>query len=344
MGNYKVYDGQGNWLDPCDHEIYFLDNQNPPVWQKIDPNTRDIKYHDGTYTNGWPTWKTMTCECLCPEGSTLNVLTGNCESIESPVFPGTPQTLNFAGVVSSYNKFGLRLYSPIGLLSSPSAGVLNSPNFTLPLLYPSGTTTVKDSAGTTVSILSQTQSDLWGRDTPSNTDGRMNIAGVWAGSNVETSFTSCININVEKEYILAIAADNYVKLEIDLGATGTYAVLFNGYLTSSQTICFNSLHAFPITLPVGNHIIRLTGNNSPGGQSSVVAEIYDIDLTTFQGTLLNNSNVAADIEPYIHFSSKSLIGISVAPPGTLPQDYTCASGTLDLCAGVPVCIVTVPCL
>lgn len=347
MGNYKVYDGQGNWLDPCDHEIYFLDDQLG--WQRIDPNTRDIRYHDGTYTNGWPTWKPMTCECLCPEGSTLNPLTGTCQSIESPTFPGTPQILTEISRNGVYNKFGIRLFSPIGLISSPSPGVITCPNYTLPLLYPSGTATVKDSALVSVPVLSQVQSDLWGRDISSGANdpnkpfGRMNNAGLAFAINATISFSSCVNINVQKEYILAISADNYVKLEIDLGATGSFSTLFNGFNTSSATISFNSLHAFPVTLPVGNHVIKLTANDA-GGYAGTVAEIYNITLSDFQNTLLNGTNVESDLEPYIHFTSKSLRNISIAPPGTLPTDYVCASGTLDLCSGAPVCIVEVPCL
>lgn len=340
MGNYKVFDGT-DWLDPCFHDIYFLDSQK--VWQLLDPKVRDINYHDGTYTAGFPTWKPMTCICTCPEFSIPNPVTGACQALQTPVFPGTPQLLDAGDTVTSYNKFGIRLYKELGLLASPSSGVITSPNFSLPLLYPSATNVVKDTAGTTVPILSQKQSQLWGIDDQVSTYGRLNIAGVWAGNLTETSFSSCINITTQKEYILAIAADNYVKLEIDLGATGSFAVLFNGYLAASDTICFNSLHAFPITLPTGNHIIKLTGKNA-GSSSSVVAEIYDIPLATFQSTLLNSANVAADIEPYIHFTSRTLIGVSIAPPGTLPSEYTCLTGTLDLCAGVPVCRIDVDCI
>jgi hypothetical protein len=340
MGDYKVFDGQ-NWLDPCFHDIYFLDRQLG--WQLLDPKVRDINYHDGTYTAGFPTWKPMTCICTCPEFSIPNPITGACQALQSPVFPGIPQLLDAGDTVTSYNKFGIRLYKELGLLASPSSGVITSPNFSLPLLYPTGTTTVKDTAGITVPILSQKQSQLWGIDDLS-TYGRMNLAGVWAGNLLETSFSSCINITAQKEYILAIAADNYVKLEIDLGATGSFAVLFNGYAAGSDTVCFNSLHAFPITLPVGNHIIKLTGKNIANSNASVVAEIYEIPLATFQSTLLTSTNVAADIEPYIYFTSKTLIGVSIAPPGTLPSEYTCLTGTLDLCAGVPVCRIDVDCV
>lgn len=342
MGDYKIYDGQ-NWLDPCYHDIYFLDEQLG--WQLIDPKVRDIRYHDGTYTSGWPTWKPMKCICTCPEGSTANALTGACEVLQTPVFPGVPQKISKAIEVGSYNKLGIRLYKSIGNLTTPA--------FTLPLKFVS--TVVKDSASTVIPILSTTQSELWGKSN-GTTFGRLNKAGVWNRSNTgavpggeEFSFNVCFNIGETKEYICAISGDNYVKLEVALntvGNVGPYTTIFDGTTATTDTACFYHLHAFPITLPAGNHVIKLTGKNATGGatQASVVAEIYDIPLATFQSTLLTATNVEADLSPYIYFSSKKLIGISTAPPGTLPSQYTCPTGTLDLCAGVPVCRIPVDCI
>lgn len=352
MGDYKIYDGQ-DWLDPCYHDIYFLDEQLG--WQLLDPKVRSINYHDGTYTAGFPTWKPITCTCTCPEFSTPNPLTGKCQTIQTPTFPGTPQIIKKAGRVTSYNKYGVRLYKSIGNLATPT--------FALPLKFVSSV--VKDNASVTIPILSTTESDLWGRNLPQNNPanegfGRLNNAGVWNRSNTdfvdageEFSFNVCFNINATKEYICAIAGDNYVKLEVALntiGNIGPYTTIFDGTTASTDTACFYHLHAFPITLPSGNHVIKLTGKNAgtPGpGQFSaagVVAEIYDISLTTFQSTLLSATNVERDLNPYIYFSSKNLIGVATAPPGTLPSEYFCQNGTLDLCAGVPVCRIDVDCI
>jgi hypothetical protein len=352
MGDYKVFDGQ-DWLDPCFHDIYFLDEQLG--WQLLNPKVRDIRYHDGTYTGNYPTWKPMTCICTCPEFSTPNPLTGKCQTIQAPSFPGTPQIIKKASRNTAYNKLGVRLYKSIGDLSAPI--------FSLPLKYVTGI--VKDNASVTIPILSTTESMLWGKNTPVNSPlneafGRLNNAGVWNRNNTdfvdageEFSFNVCFNINTSKEYICAIAGDNYIKLEVALntiGGIGPFTTIFDGTTATSATACFNHLHAFPITLPSGNHVIKLTGKNAgtpgPGAFSAaaVVAEIYDIPIATFQSTLLNASNVEADLNPYIYFSSKNLIGISTAPPGTLPSEYVCPIGTLDFCAGVPVCRIDVDCI
>ena len=342
MGDYKIFDGQ-NWLDPCYHDIYIKDKQLG--WQLLDPKVRDIRYHDGTYTSGWPTWKPMTCICTCPQGSTASALTGACEVLQTPVFPGIAQIITAADNEPSYNKFGIRLYKSLGDLTAPV--------FTLPLTFV--TNIVKDAASTAIPILSTTQSVLWGK-TDGTTNGRLNIAGVWNTTNTltvpggaEFSFNVCFNIGEAKEYICAIAGDNYIKLEVALntiGGIGPFTTIFDGTTATSGTICFNYLHAFPISLPAGNHIIKLSGKNATGGssQAAVVAEIYDIPLQTFQSTLLNASNVEADLLPYIYFSSKNLIGVATAPTGTLPSQYSCPTGTLDFCAGVPVCRIPVDCI
>ena len=347
MGDYKIFDGQ-NWLDPCYHDIYIKDRQLG--WQLLDPKVRDIRYHDGTYTSGWPTWKPMTCICTCPEGSTASALTGACEVLQTPVFPGIAQIIKAASNVPSYNKFGIRLYKSLGDLTAPV--------FTLPLTFV--TNIVKDAASTAIPILSTTQSVLWGK-TDGTTNGRLNVAGVWNRSDTtsvpaleEFSFNVCFNIGEAKEYICAIAGDNYIKLEVALntiGGIGPFTTIFNGTTATSDTVCFNYLHAFPIKLPAGNHIIKLTGKNAVGSNNpadpsaaAVVAEIYDIPLPTFQSTLLNASNVEADLNPYIYFSSKNLIGVATAPAGTLPSQYSCPTGTVDFCAGVPVCRIPVDCI
>jgi hypothetical protein len=346
MGNYKVFDGT-DWLDPCFHDIYFLDQQLG--WQILDPNARNINYHDGTMTAGFPTWKPMTCICTCPEFSTPNPITGKCQALQTPMFPGTPQIIKKALSEISYNKLGIKLFKSLGDLTAPV--------FALPLTYVGSV--VKDSASVAIPVLSTTESDLWGRDTGASnmTLGRLNNAGVWNRTDTsqvvggeEFGFNVCFNIATTKEYICAIAGDNYVKLEVALntiGGVGPFITIFDGFTASADTLCFYHLHAFPITLPAGNHVIKLTGKNATTqatSKVSVVAEIYDISLATFQSTLLKATNVQADLTPYIYFSSKNLIGIATAPPGTLPSQYVCPTGVLDVCAGVPVCRIDVDCL
>jgi hypothetical protein len=346
MGNYKVFDGT-DWLDPCFHDIYFLDQQLG--WQILDPNARNINYHDGTMTAGFPTWKPITCICTCPEFSIPDPTTGKCQALQTPVFPGTPQVIKKASRNAAYNKLGVLLFKSLGDLTAPI--------FSLPLTYVGSV--IKDSASTTVPILSTTESDLWGRDIGASNIplGRLNNAGVWNRDDTtlvdpgeEFSFNVCFNIATSKEYICAISGDNYVKLEVALntiGGVGPYTTIFDGTTSNQGDRCFFNLFAFPITLPSGNHVIRLTGKNFNGpvkSQAAILAEIYDIPLATFQSTLLKATNVEADINPYIYFSSKNLIGIATAPSGTLSSEYSCPVGVLDVCAGVPVCRIDVDCL
>lgn len=340
MGNYKIFDGT-TWVDPCDREVRYVSSTN--TFELLDPVNRNIYYFDGN------TWLPMNCNCNCPEGSVLNIVTNKCEIFESPVFTGTPQIISPAENVQSYNKYGIKLYNSIGTLSSPT--------YNLPLVFYNTSAGVRDQSGTVLPVLGTAQSDLWGRDIGSAnlSLGRLNNAGVWkttdttnVPANEEFSFNVCFNIPQAKEYICAIAADNYVKLEIALNTINTigpYTTIFDGTTAYTATDCFYSLHAFPVTLPAGNHVIKLTGkNDNTVSQAGLVAEIYDIFLPTFQTTLLNSTNVEADLLPYIYFSSKNLIGIAMAPPETLPEDYSCTNGTLDLCAGVPVCKIETDCI
>ncbi len=287
----------------------------------------------------------------CPDGT---VLVGN-ECVDTEVIAATFTGLTFPVVAgdkfSSYNKFGIRLYPDISALTLPL--IAYGTNAAYALYQNAGT-------GAVVAPLANVQSKLWGCDTTSNptcgtgsTGGRLNQVGVWATGypdDTELPFTFCVDLENTKQYLIGIAGDNKVKIYIDnvlhvfLDASNTLYGLNN----SAVTRPFIHWHVFPITLTAGAHTIKLVGLNIDGNKS-FGAEIYDIDLTTFQSTLLNPAvsapncgNVDADLEPYIIFSTGDYIGMTVPDPNDAEGTWSCPDGyTLDECTGTPTCTIVV---
>jgi hypothetical protein len=322
-----------------------LNTQDSVFWAALPLISAEVIVNTGT-TN----CKTADCPSCeepcgaCPEGY-LQV--GN-ECVQEEIVPATYtgglMLLQPGDNVSSYNNFGIRLYDDISTYNLPiiGAGATNA------------TFTVRDTNGTGVVIpqLANIQSTLWGCSTPatcstfilpsSTYGGRLNKAGLWAPGypdDTELCFEFCINIVTTKQYIVGIAGDNSVKFYID----GISTVQLNG--NGSVTKPFNHWHAFPITLTAGEHTIRLCGIND-SGNAAFAAEIYDIDLVTFQATLLdpavgpgNCGNALIDIDPYIIFSTFDYIG-QLIPNPSLPGVWQCPDGsTPDYCTGIPQCII-----
>lgn len=327
--DYKIYDGT-DWVSPCDKEIRLRTPSG--TWEWIDAKNKDVHYFDGI------NWKPMTCDCLCEPGYTLNILTNECEKFETPEFVGTHVTLVKGPVKTSYGNSGLWVYKAIGSITAPT--------IPLPVVTTgsndSSSYSVNDSSGTAVPVLnSNIQSVLWGNNT--DTAGRLNNIGTWDKLTADIvmhtlSFTFCLNIAESKEYLIGIAGDNYVKLDIDLNSTGTFTPVVNFTNPSNPTRNFRRWHVFPITLPAGSHKIKLTGLNGDD-IGCFGAEIYDIDLATFQSTLANSSVTITDLQPKILFSTEQFIGVTIVEDGTLVGTYTCPEGTTyDSCRGVPTCV------
>lgn len=288
-----------------------------------------------------------TTNCSCPERYIK--IDGECVEtiVVNANYTGTTVTLNQGNKSNAYSKFGLRLYPDITANPKPLVG--NGSPYS-----------VIDNNGTGVTItplISSLQSTLWGCQSPtacstfvfpsSSYGGRLNIAGLWneaynaSGDGPELSFEYCIEIAESKQYLIGIAGDNKVKLYVD----GILNVFLNAP-PSTSTVPFNYWHVFPITLTAGTHIIRLSGINTDFTSAAFAAEIYNIDLATFQSTLTipalglgNCGNTVSDLEPYIIFSTENMIGLNVPDPNT-PGEWECPEGyTLDECDGVPVCTI-----
>lgn len=280
--------------------------------------------------------------CECPEGYTL--VGDNCEAeIEvAAQYSGELLTLTEGAKNLGYCRFGLRLYPDITTMTWPILG--DGANNSLYVVEQN------NGAGAVVNPTANIQNEVWGK--PGNPcftgdqGGRLNIAGVWANNyplNSELAFEFCVTITglFPKQYMIGLAGDNFVKFYID----GNLAVHLNAPV-DTVTIPYNYWHVFPITLSPGTHIIKLAGLNL----SSVAAfagEIYDITLAQFQATLMtpavsagNCGTSPADLEPYILFTTRDLVGQQVANP-SVPGVWSCPGGDpVDFCAGIPVCKIT----
>jgi hypothetical protein len=370
MSTFKIFDGT-NWVDPCKCNISILDIDGT-TYQQIDPNNCIVSYFDGT------NWCPITCPCECPAGYTFNPATNSCElpgTIE-PAIPtgGTTIPIIDGDTSEAYSDFGARLYEDVSGKTYPLNGYQN-PNGTLGCTSGTSCYLVRESAGTgpalVINQVSAPASDIFNSQGGSIL-GRLNIAGLWAtgwpdGQWLTVEF--CLDILATKTYIFAIAGDNKIRANItsttfnggvvDLNLVNLWDTsTANGTGGETTTSTFKFWHMFPITLPAGNHIFKLSGRNN-SGERSFAAEIYDIPVgnagdvwptqQTLRALMTSTTATPADLGTFIAFSTESL---KVTPPLVIPAfgqtiTWSCPSGgTLDLCNGVPQCIVpgdSIPC-
>tara|TARA_R110002153_G_scaffold116125_3_gene259747 strand:+ start:5045 stop:7000 length:1956 start_codon:yes stop_codon:yes gene_type:complete len=304
----------------------------------------------------------------------------------SPDYSGDLLTITSVNDQLSYSKFGLRLYSDISSLTYPIVGSGFGSSFKLydnagagPAIVPLLTgvqSTLWGADGTPGSA-----ADLAGCG---NTDlvtkgGKLNKTGIWANNaprkidvindwdaanpsnlwdsltiqqqlieldKAKVSFEFCVDFPKEKQYLIGVGADNEVVVDID-GVTVLYlGSALQPIYEGESTVPFNYWHVFPITVSAGQHTIKLSGINHFSA-AAFGAEIYDIDLATFQTNLTTPftsspscGNIEADLEPYILFSTKDQVGNQVVDPAN-PGIYTCPDGSeVDFCNGTPSCLVT----
>ena len=283
-----------------------------------------------------------TGPCECEEGFVYNAETNECEKTVKTAAEYSGNLLPIvAGSKSQYYcDFGVRVYPDITSLAWPLYGQGN----------PTYVVNQNNGSGALVTPTNNIQNNAFGSSivgcTTGYTGGRLNKAGIWAtgfGTNQELSFDFCIDIEgtVDKQYMIGIAGDNYVKFYID----GVLAVFLDAPGSPVPTGSFRYWHTFPLTLPPGNHTIKLSGLDLQA-PAAFAAEIYDITLSNFQANLLypsvssgNCGSTEAQLEPYIIFSTRDYIGQSVPDP-SVPGEWSCPDGSLvDYCQGIPVCTV-----
>lgn len=358
-------------LNQCYHVTLFEASSVPTPYIPIDWNTVTAiafsSCEQCQATSGQP--------CLeCPPGFTLNE--GVCEQTNySPAsYTGNTIPITAGAKDPAYSSFGLILYPDITGYTFPLYG--NGAT------VPSYSVIDNNGAGAIVTPLlggfaSFHLSNLWGMYDPGTgcpatgtTGGRLNATGIWPTPaspgnytpyNEEVCFEFCVTTDVEKQYLIGIGGDNIVKIYVDdLVTPKVHLNAINGTIVNP----FAFWHVFPITLSAGTHIIKLCGINlqnvnPPNPPTPTVAaiggEIYDIDLATFQLNLTTAAtvppfcgNVDADLEPYILFSTRDLIGTTIADPDS-PGEWVCPDGyTFTTCNGTPECLQiatapTIPC-
>ena len=283
--------------------------------------------------------------CECPEGFTYNEVTELCERVTETIaqYTGTLLPLVAGNKSQYYCDSGLRLYPDITSLTWPvyGNGATNA----------SYTLNDNNGAGAVVIPTDNVINEAFGGNTSGcnisqQNGGRLNIAGVWATgfpNDQELSFEFCIEVegSENKQFVIGIAGDNYVKFYVD----GTLAVNLDSP-GNSVTTPFRHWHAFPFILSPGSHTIKVSGLNF-GSLASFAAEVYDIDLVTFQANLLypavgagNCGTTLATLEQYILFSTRDYINQSVPNPND-PGVWSCPDGEdVDYCNGVPICKIT----
>lgn len=370
MSNYKIFDG-ANWIDPCPCNISVMDASG--AFQLIDPVNCVVKYFDGT------TWCDITCPCECPPGYEFNLATNACELIT--IEPATPSGGVTVPIVAgdtaySYGSTGARLYEDISSKAFPLNAWQDSTICPPTLPYCTAGYQVYESAGVgsilNIDAIADPGNPVFVNSPATLTDGRLNIAGIWAtGYGIEEwlPVEFCISIPKTQTYIFAIAGDNQVKASIT-------STTFNGGVTDFELVnlwgstdptgvpsdtgvtrTFSIWHMFPITLPAGNHTLKLAGYDF-GTTATFGAEIYDIpignplDVWPTDQTLyafMNSTTVTvSDLEPFILFTTRDLVQtppLLVAAPGETIT-WECPSGTvLSECYGVPSCISidSIPC-
>jgi hypothetical protein len=339
---WKIYDGT-NWLDPCNCNIHVLDSTN--TWVLLDPKNCPVKYWNGC------AWVPILCPCNCPEGYIQNPSTGECEQITlSPaVFTGSTANIIAGDKISQYGQFGARMYQDITLNTWPIIGFQSG-----------GVYILRDNNGVGVSIPINATSTNSIFQSVNSATGRLNICGVWANPWPVTlnnpvleddwlKFEFCIDIPEEKQFVMAIAGDNQVRIQIDSAAFGGLVdIVTLKAATSASDVAINSFvtepfdywHMFPITLPAGSHRLILAGSDA-GGNNTVGIEIYNRTRDEMI-PLMAAGAVVSDLEPYILFSTKNLVQL---PPLTIAASgatgtWSCSDALLTFsdCYGVPACV------
>ncbi len=379
MGTYKVFDGT-NWVDICDCAL----NVFHPVqgWTDVNPSNCVVKYFDGT------NWCPINCGgavCTCPNGYVFNPTTNLCERVvfqsgtASASSGCTLYSIVKGSANSAFNNNGAYLWEDITSKPYPLIGWKNSST---------GFYRIIDNNGL------GTQLNVIGNEAAGNNIFKGSIMGRMNYSSIETSpawpwntwlkITRCITITEERQYILGFSSDNEILVELKIGSNPYQTVAFlssasqipppspSGSATSVSPIPFAYWHMFPITLPVGTHIFRISGRNGADGTDFAFgAEIYQMteaEMLTFLTTshtdptavpqptptypggypTTGDSSIPNDLSPYIIFSTRQLVTTpplqTVLPGCTIT--YTCPPGTEpNFCYGVTACAVveTTPC-
>jgi hypothetical protein len=202
----------------------------------------------------------------------------------------------------------------------------------------------------TGSIVALTSS-FWTNPDFTSTDGPLNRVSVWTTlSNIagqRISFSTCININQTKTYLVGVGCDNRATIKLNgvsivtqsPSALTTYFRSLGATL-GNDTAPFVYWHIYPVTISAGNNVLEITGIND-GSVAGVGVEIYD--ATAAELELVDSYT---DLGPKLLFSTKDLRG-TVATGGDNGFGYSCPTGYVLKTCGLttPICykVTTVVC-
>ena len=345
-GEYKVYDGSA-WKSICDCTVKVQKNGN---WEQVNPKNCNVKAWTGT------DWCRVVCPCECPPDYVYNVDAYQCELKQ--YLPAEPSTtvgtyeLQKAASFSAgiHGASGVILYEDITTKPKQLNGLM---------LDPFGSTTATTNykvVDSTNSIVSQTvYANANALGGTSLSENRVYQSGIWSPAfpNLDwLSFEYCVNITEEKQFMVALAGDNQLMLEVKLDGQANYSVyvvlwsgdvIFGCAERAGQT--FKYLHVFPIIFPAGNHKIRVSGMNCDDA-AGFSAEIYDRTYPQMQSLMTANASSpnSQPIDPYIVFTTKTFIVPDPGPYFYATQigstiTWSCLQGTLNTCNGVPTCYI-----
>lgn len=245
----------------------------------------------------------------CPEGFTLNSITGLCERREElePTCGPSYYTAGPGAKSVNYSVNGARFYENATLRPFP--------------LSHTSAANIEDAAAAPLNLVSTVATAPW------NT--RLNDVGVWNSAantpyNEWIGFTACLELVEEKTYYIGIAGDNYVRFSLN----GT--LVFES--SNGSLDAFRNWFMIPLTLPAGTNIIELEGLNL-GLIAAFGAEIYDADLAT-----LSAMTLPAQIDAVTVFSTGNVIGstfdLGEQSGCQCPEGYS-----LSTCQGFTVCVI-----
>ena len=254
--------------------------------------------------------------CGCPEGTTYNPTSDQCEGFETTqaTVSSTIYTVGDGENAVSYGWGGTNFYNNIDSANYPISSLGGSMN---------------DDSNNPIGIQQNVQSSLWGDAATANAETTiLNNIGVWATLPVPNlewiGFTACVEVPETKEYFIGLAADNLARFKVN-------GVLIVEFEDCQNTFNFNYWHVFPITLQAGTNVIELEGANC-GSVAAFGAEIYDATLA--QLTAMTSQ---PQLDAVTIFSTIDKVG-STFDTGE-DSGYQCPEGwALSLCDGAYTCV------
>ena len=209
-------------------------------------------------------------DCICPEG--WESLPDNCRKI-STIPTDTPSFTPLAFIEKTYfnySQYGTRVYDPGYAID----GV--------------GTFTLYDSL------------PFWKNvdKTSLRSAGPMNRCAIWADTYYnyqEIGFSVCINVPMEKTYLVGFGVDNYIKIRVD----GHPVMLMPA---QENTVTFDRWYVYPVFLKKGIHVLEILAYNEHF-IAAVGAEIYN--CTPAELMAIDNE---PDLDKVLIFSTKNMVG------------------------------------